>query len=222
MRSRPIISDPAHVAAEHYGTVLDEAIDQMALAERVADLAEAGLMLEALELLAREGDPAAKADARQALERCNGRRGSMVRRGSVIALAVAALAAPSIAGAATFVGTPITTPTVSPVKQAPASVLQSAKQVAYGIVYPMWKEDLDVPAAWDTLVTTCTGPERHITCVTVTTAPAAIVSQVEGITALPNGTFRVGIDELVYVRVAGRGHFEHYTGCGPHGIAVCA
>jgi hypothetical protein len=83
---------------------MTEAFEQVHLAERVIDLAEAGYVREALHLLAAEGDPAAKADAHAALA-CDRKRSTAFRRGIIAALSASALIAPTVADAAPEVGT---------------------------------------------------------------------------------------------------------------------
>ena len=85
-------------------TRMTEAFEQVHLAERVIDLAEAGYVREALHLLAAEGDPAAKADAHAALA-CDRKRSTAFRRGIIAALSASALTAPTVADAAPEVGT---------------------------------------------------------------------------------------------------------------------
>lgn len=133
MQSSPIIACPTDPTHRN-------------LAERVANLAETGDVRSALELLARDGDPAAQADAQVAIghER---NRVRMMRGGLMVMMSAAALLGPAV------------------VADAKPSILTQAKALAT----PAMKHALLVGQAnaqsINGLTVRCSGTSKRVVCV---------------------------------------------------------
>ena len=137
---------------------IDATPEQISLAERVADLAESGQVRQALELLADEGDPAARADANLALAHDTRNRAN-VARALALMVAAAALVLPATASAAqsgspATLGAPVTH--VALAKPASKALLARAEKFVTLNIHA-----LHSPSTWRL---SCAGSTKRIVC----------------------------------------------------------
>lgn len=149
---------------QHYQGVLDQLNGQdaryLAVAERVEALAEEGNVSEALALLHREGDPAARMDAGAALV-AERRGGHILRRSIIAALTAASLAGPAAAGAATATGTAVGIPTApAHTAQATRAQVAAASARATADLKGVWQQN----AGLSPMKVACAGPPARIRC----------------------------------------------------------